>query len=105
LRNCPGKKFHTHKDWISIETLKKIDERRTKKAHLCNSKTRAAKATALEKYSNANKEVKKSIRADKRNCIDNLAKIAEEAAARGNVRELYDDTKNGRKIPEYLTNQ
>jgi hypothetical protein len=88
-----GKKIHTNKDWISIETFKKIDKRRTEKAHLCNSKTKAAKATALEKYPNTCNEVKKCIRTDKRNHIDDLAKIAEKAAARRNMRELYDNTK------------
>ena len=88
-----GKKEHQHKDWISTETLKKIQERKAKKADLCNSKTRASKAIAQEKYANTNKEVKMSIRADKRNYIDNLAKEAEEAAAKGNMRDLFDNTK------------
>ena len=48
---------------------------------------------AQEKYANTNKEVKMSIRADKRNYIDNLAKEAEEAAAKGNMRDLFDNTK------------
>lgn len=36
-----------HKEWISPETLKKIEERRIKKAVLNNSKTRATKAEHL----------------------------------------------------------
>lgn len=70
-------------------SLKKIQERRTRKADLCNSKTRVSKAMAQGKYTNANKEVKKSVRADKRNYIDNLAKEAEDAATEGNMRDLF----------------
>src|ERR1700729_3288611 len=88
-----GKKEYQHKEWISAVTLTKLHERRTKKTILCSSKTRAAKAIAQELYVKANKEVKSSIKADKRNYIDNLAREAEEAAAKGNMRDLFENTK------------
>jgi hypothetical protein len=41
----------------------------------------------------ANKEVKSSIKADKRKYIDNLAREAEEAAVKGNMRDLFENIK------------
>ena len=46
-----------------------------------NSRTRTAKATAQKEYNEPHREVKKSIRTDKKGHIDNLAKQAEETAA------------------------
>jgi hypothetical protein len=68
-----------HKEWISPDTMKKLDVRKEKKMALNTSRTRAAKIKAQYK----------DIRKDKRNHIDNLAKQAEEAAGQGNLRELY----------------
>lgn len=48
------------------------------------SQTRAAKA---------NREVRKSVKADKQNYIDNLAEEVEQADASGNLKMLYDSTK------------
>ena len=55
-------------------------------------RTRAAKARAQEGYSAADKEVKRSVRKDKKNYIDNLAAQAE-AAGQGNLKDLYMITK------------
>lgn len=52
------------------------------------SRRRAAKK-AQEDYTVTDKEVKKSIRKDKWDHNDNLAKQAEEAAGQENLRELY----------------
>nr|KAG5710957.1 hypothetical protein BaRGS_013691 [Batillaria attramentaria] len=68
-------------------------ERKQKKAEVNNSRTRAAKAKTQKDYTEANKRVKRSARIDKRNCIDSLAEEAEEAAAKGNLKQLYDTTK------------
>ena len=57
------------------------------------SRTWASKAKAHGEYSAANREVKRSIRKDKRDYIDNLAKQAEEAAGQGNLKHLYMITK------------
>lgn len=84
-----GPKSYTHKEWISAETLYKIEERREKKAMVNNSKTRATKAKAQEKYTEANKSVKQSIRVDKRSYIESLAIEAEEAAHQNNTKDLY----------------
>ena len=63
------KKYH-HKDWISAETLSKIRARKKKKAAVNSSRTRSERSKALKEYSNAHKNTKKSIRADKRKYID-----------------------------------
>ena len=51
------------------------------------------RSKALKEYSNAHKNTKKSIRADKRKYIDGLAEAAEQAAREGNMKGLYDTTK------------
>ncbi|VDP42157.1 unnamed protein product [Schistosoma margrebowiei] len=60
-----GFKKHHHKEWIPIETLDRIKERKNKKTTIDNSRTRAEKVQAQAEYIEANKQVKKSIRADK----------------------------------------
>ncbi|VDO92076.1 unnamed protein product [Schistosoma margrebowiei] len=59
------KKYH-HKEWISIETLDSIKESKNKKTAINNSRTRAEKVQAQAEYMEVNKQVKKSIRADKK---------------------------------------
>ncbi|VDO59044.1 unnamed protein product [Schistosoma margrebowiei] len=88
-----GLKKHHHKEWISIETLDKIKERKNKKAAINNSRTRADKVQAQAEYIEANKQVKKSIRADKQKYVEELATTAEKAAREGNMKQLYDTTK------------
>ncbi|XP_078357393.1 uncharacterized protein LOC144642296 [Oculina patagonica] len=88
-----GRKTTQHKNWMTAGTLHKIQERKRKKAILNTCRTRASKAAAQQQYTGAHKEVRRSIKRDKRNHIDNLARQAEEAAARGNMKELYNTTK------------
>ena len=65
-----------------------MSDRKTKKAAVNTRRTRSEKARAQEAYTTANKKVKNSIKADKRNFIDTLATEAEEAALHGNMRDL-----------------
>ena len=60
---------------------------------LNSSRTRAAKARAQEEYTAVDREVKRSIKKDKRDYIDDLARQAETAAGQGNLRDLYLVTK------------
>ena len=71
----------------------KIRARKNKKAAINSSRTRAERSKALKEYSNAHKNTKKSIRADKRKYIDGLAEAAEQATRVGNMKGLYDSTK------------
>lgn len=84
-----GRRNAHHKEWISVDTMEKLDVRKEKKAALNTSRTRAAKAKAQEDYTTKDKEVNKSISKDKWDHIDNLVKLAEEAAGQGNLREMY----------------
>ena len=52
-------KTHINKQWILGSTLTKIKQRKEMKVVLMNSRTRAMKKDAQEKYAEANKEVKK----------------------------------------------
>ncbi|VDO90367.1 unnamed protein product [Schistosoma margrebowiei] len=45
-----GHKKHHHKEWINIDTLDKIQERRNKKATINTSRTRAEKVKAQSEY-------------------------------------------------------
>ncbi|VDP56153.1 unnamed protein product [Schistosoma margrebowiei] len=86
-------KKHHHKEWITVDTLDKIQERRNKKAAINTSRTRAEKVKAKAEYTEVNKQVKRSIRIDKRKYVEDLATTAEKAAREGNMRQLYDTTK------------
>ena len=88
-----GPQKDNHKAWISAESIKKVKERKEKKAALNSSRTRAEKVKAQTEYREANKNVKKSLKTDKRNYIEALALEAEEAARHGNLKDLYDTTK------------
>ena len=79
-----------HKEWISAETFKKIEERKRKQVEN-SSRSRAEKPgpRAYEEYSHTSKTAKKSIKADKREFMNMLTTEAEEAAHQENLRELY----------------
>ncbi|VDP16754.1 unnamed protein product [Schistosoma margrebowiei] len=88
-----GHKKHHYKEWITVDTLDKLQDRRNKKAAINTSRTRAEKAKAQAGCTELNKHVKRSIGTDKRKYVKNLATTAEEAAREGNMRHLYDITK------------
>ncbi|VDO57054.1 unnamed protein product [Schistosoma margrebowiei] len=88
-----GLKKHHHKEWISTETLDKIKERKNKKAAINSSRTRAEKVKAQAEYTEANKQVKGSIRTDKKKYVEELAMTAGKAAREGNMKQLYDTSK------------
>ncbi|VDP78925.1 unnamed protein product, partial [Schistosoma curassoni] len=87
-----GHEKRHHKEWITVDTLDKIQERRNKKAAINTSRTRAEKAKAQAEYTEVNKQVKRSIRTDKRKNVEDLATTAEKAARKGNMGQLYDTT-------------
>ena len=87
-----GRRKPQQKDWISVETMRKIQTRRDKEA-VNSSRTRAAKVIAQKEHTAANREVKKSVKSDKRNFVEGLAQEAEKAAASRNMKQLYDTTR------------
>ena len=88
-----GPQKSSHKEWISAESMKRVEDRKEKKAALNNSRTRAEKVKAQTQYREANKKVKTSIKKDKKKHIETLAVEAEEAAKYGNMKDLYAITK------------
>ena len=88
-----GRKSYTRKEWITPETLRKVQERKQKKCEINCSRTRIEKATAQAEYNKAHKEIRQSGRKDGRTYIENLAAQAEEAANTRNMQDLYDTTK------------
>ena len=88
-----GLKNKKHQDWISPETLVKVEKRKNLKNMLNNSKTRSTKQIASKAYTEANEEVKSSARKDKRAFVDKLTEEAEEAARQNNIKALYDNIK------------
>lgn len=88
-----GYRKRGHKEWISAETLKNIQERKRKKADMNNSRTRARRVRAKEEYTKINRIVKRGLRADKRRYMETLASEAEDAAQKGDMRELYANIK------------
>ena len=88
-----GEKKSQHKDWISQNSLDLIEKRRELKAQGNASRTRATRADVKEQYRVAAKDVKKSIKRDKEVFTSRLAEKAEEAAAGGHMRILYQTTK------------
>ncbi|VDP75804.1 unnamed protein product [Schistosoma curassoni] len=75
-----GHEKHHHKEWITVDTLDKMQERRNKKTVINTSRTRAEKAKAQAEYTEVNKLVKRSIGTDKRKYVEDLATTAEKAA-------------------------
>ena len=89
-----GRQREENKGWISEDTWKKIEHRKTAKNEVNVAKTRNQIKQANRKYQEANREVKRSCRRDKRNYVNNLAQEAENAAMKGDLGTLYNITKN-----------
>jgi TPP-dependent pyruvate/acetoin dehydrogenase alpha subunit len=96
-----GKRKTQQKEWISVDTIRKLETRKENKAVQNMSRTQAAKAKVQEEYTAADREVKNSTKKDNRDFIENFASEAEEASRPGNIKDLYLVTKkpHGRQIP------
>jgi hypothetical protein len=94
-----GFKEKNKKDWMTEQTWEKIRERKRIKDEMNVCKTRVNKIEFQKKYTENNREVKRSARKDQRNYIDNLAYQAEEffkvtlTCCKGNLKELFTITK------------
>ena len=71
-------KKRQQKDWITAETWRRIQLRKEKKSAINNSLKPATKTQAQQDHTKANREVKKSIKMDKRNYINGVPKEAEQ---------------------------
>ena len=70
-----------------------VEERKQPKNNIELTKSDRIKQNYMDKYRCKDKEVKKSMRQDKRKWVDHLAMEAEEAARNGRMKEVYDITK------------
>ena len=70
-----------------------MQERKQKKGTINCSRTRKEKEAAQAEYNKAHKEVRQSVRKDRRTYIENLAAQVEEAANMRDKKDLYDTTK------------
>ncbi|XP_071150111.1 craniofacial development protein 2-like [Mytilus edulis] len=69
------------------------DERRQLKERINNSRSERVKNNLHAKYSDKDKEVKKSMRNDKRQWTDNLIEEAEKATSNGMMKTVYEVTR------------
>lgn len=81
------------KEWMTDETWRAIDDRRTAKQAINISRTRAAKKQATDIWLLKDKEVGRLCRRDRSQWVNDLAAEAEDAAKTGNLRVLYETTK------------
>ncbi|VDP34313.1 unnamed protein product [Schistosoma curassoni] len=75
-----------------METLDKVQERKNEKTTMINSLTITEKVKAQAEYTEANKVVKWSIKADKQKYVEELLTTMGKAAIEGNMKKLYDTT-------------
>ncbi|VDP29293.1 unnamed protein product [Schistosoma margrebowiei] len=71
-----GRKKYHHKEWISIENPNKVQERKNRKTATNNSGTRTEDAKVRTEYTEANKQVKRSIIAEKQKYVEYLVTTA-----------------------------
>jgi len=88
-----GKKQREHKEWITTNTWKAIDERRKVKGEINCAHSDRIRDLKQQKYSEKDRNVKKRVRADKRVMINQLADEAEHAAKTNDMGTLYKITK------------
>jgi hypothetical protein len=88
-----GKKEREHKEWISAETWKTIDERKKIKNEKNSAHSERIREIKQQQYSEMDREVKRKVRADKREKINELAQEAEDAANNNDMGTLYKITK------------
>ena len=80
------------KPWISKESWELVEERKHLKNNIEQTKSDRIKQNYIDKYRCKDKEVKKSMRQDKRKWVDHLAIEAEEAACNERIKEVCDIT-------------
>ena len=98
-----GYKQEKKKEWLTPGICQKIHETKKVKNKLLNTKSPRLQELVQKVYKNKDKEMKKSARTAKRSYIEDLAKEAEEAAARGEMNVVFKITKHicGNNIDPY----
>ena len=83
----------TDNTWLTRETWRRIEERKTIKSKILNTKSKRIQERLQKEYSSKDKEIKRSTRQDKRGYVDKLADKAETAAQKGELSTVYRITK------------
>ena len=81
------------KPWISTDSWKQIEDRGKIKQAVEEAKSERIKSRKKAQYRLKDIEVKRALRRDKREWMDKIATEAEEAAARGHMKAVYDAAK------------
>ena len=81
------------KSWIIADSWKKIENRRAMKRMVDDAKSSRQKALKKEEYLRLDKEVKSSLRKDKREWANDIAPEAEDAARQGQMKGVYEATR------------
>ncbi|VDP22317.1 unnamed protein product [Schistosoma margrebowiei] len=85
-----GHKKHHHKEWISMQTLVKTQDRKKQED---SNEQQTNKNIESRGTSNTQKQMKKSIGDDKQKYVEKLAPTEEKAVREGNEKQQYDTTK------------
>lgn len=64
-----GFRRQVHKEWITTDTWKLIDNRKELKKKMCNTHSKRIKEKRRDQYSNSNREVKIVTKMDRKNFI------------------------------------
>lgn len=64
-----GFRRQVHKEWITTDTWKPIDNRKELKKKMCNTHSERIKEKRRDQYSNSNREVKIVTKMDRKNFI------------------------------------
>ena len=90
---CLGRGRKRRKEWITTDTWKAIENRRTLKKRVLEKESERLEERYKQQYREADQTVKRMARANKRPYMEGLAREAEEAVARGEQGRVYKITK------------
>ena len=83
----------TDKTWLTRETWRRIEERKTIKSKILNTKSKRIQERLQKEYNSKDNEIKRSARQHKRAYVDKLAEKWETAAQKGELSTVYRITK------------
>ena len=91
--NVSGRKRKSSKSWISPKSWAKVEEQKQLKGKAENAKSERIQQQLRAKYRSKDKELKKSLKTDKREWLNSLMDDAQHTADMGNMKTLYGITK------------
>ena len=86
---CMGRRRGSRKEsWIKERTWKIIDKRKSTKYRMQQAKTLSEKEETKNEYSDLNRQVKRSCRADKNEWLEKKGEVAVEAGSKNDAKTL-----------------